>query len=265
LTPRAATIAGSDSCGGAGIQADLKTFSAFGVFGMSVITAVTAQNTMGVAGIFGLDSEFVRLQWRSVFSDMGADGVKTGMLFDADIIHAVAEELKQSGVPWVVVDPVMLAKDGSPLLQDRAVLALKQELIPIASLVTPNISEAEVLSGMKITNVSDMESAARKINGIGCHAVLVKGGHLEGDPSDVLFDGNQTVRFPGNRIASRPVHGTGCTFSAAILANLILGKSLEDSIRISKAYVEEAIRNGFTFGTGAALLNHGVRASEPPK
>jgi hydroxymethylpyrimidine/phosphomethylpyrimidine kinase len=259
------TIAGSDSVGGAGIQADLKTFEAFGVFGASVVTAVTAQNTTGVAGVSAVGPEFVRLQWTSVFSDIGADGVKTGMLVDAEVIRVVAEELKRSGVHRIVVDPVMLAKDGTPLLREAAVRVLKRELIPIASLVTPNIPEAEALSETKITGIEDMEKAARTIFGLGCGAVLVKGGHLEGEPVDVLFSGDKTVLFQGKRIASVPAHGTGCTLSAAILANLIYGKSMEEAVRISKMYVAKAIRNGFHFGKGAVLLNHGIRTAEPPK
>jgi hydroxymethylpyrimidine/phosphomethylpyrimidine kinase len=264
-TLRAVTIAGSDSVGGAGIQADLKTFEAFGVFGASVITAVTAQNTKGVAGVFAVEPEFVRLQWTSVFSDIGADGVKTGMLVDDGIIRVVAEELKRSGVRRIVVDPVMLAKDGTPLLRETAVRALKRELIPIASLVTPNVPEAEVLSETRITGTADMEKAARAICGLGCKAVLVKGGHLEGEPVDVLFSAGKTIRFPGKRIASGPAHGTGCALSAAILASLISGKSLEEAVRISKAYVGKAVRNGFRLGKGAILLKHGIQNPKPPE
>jgi hydroxymethylpyrimidine/phosphomethylpyrimidine kinase len=258
MTPRALTIAGSDSGGGAGIQADLKTFSAFGIYGMSVVTAVTAQNTEAVSGIRGLDSEFVRLQINAVLSDIGADGVKTGMLFDEEIIRAVAEELVRFSIAPLVVDPVSTAKDGSALLRERAMDALKNDLLPFATLVTPNLPEAEMLAGIPVRSPSEMETAARRIYDFGCSAVLVKGGHLEGDPIDILFDGSRIVRFPGSRMGRRPGHGTGCTLSAAILSNLILGRTMEESVRISKKFVESAIREGFTFGRGAMILNHGV-------
>jgi hydroxymethylpyrimidine/phosphomethylpyrimidine kinase len=257
---RALTVAGSDSGGGAGIQADLKTFSAFGIFGLSVITAVTAQNTVTVAGVQELSPDFVRLQLRTVLSDIGADGVKTGMLYDAAIIRAVSEELNRHSLALVVVDPVASAKDNSPLLKEQAVEALKNDLLPFCALVTPNLPEAELLTGMTVRSIGEMEAAAEKIYGLGSSAVLVKGGHLEGDPVDVLFDGSRMVRFPGRRIGSRPAHGTGCTLSSAILSNLLLGRPLEESVRASKAYVESAIRNGYPFGKGALVLNHGAAA-----
>jgi len=255
---RALTVAGSDSGGGAGIQADLKTFSAFGVYGLSVVTAVTAQDTNAVAGVAGLDPGFVGLQLRTVLSDIGADGVKTGMLHDAATIAVVGEELNRQSVAKVVVDPVMTAKDGSPLLKEKAVEALKNDLLPFCTLVTPNLPEAGLLAGMAVHSVGEMETAAERIYKLGSSAVLVKGGHLEGDPVDVLFDGNRMIRIPGLRIGRRPAHGTGCTLAAAVLCNLVLGKTLEESIRISKAYVESAIRNGFLLGKGALVLNHGV-------
>jgi len=258
MTPRALTIAGSDSGGGAGIQADLKTFSAFGTYGLSVVTAVTAQNSEGVAGITGLEPEFVRLQLRTVLSDIGADGAKTGMLFDSATVRVIAEELNRFSVSPLVVDPVSAAKDGSALLREKAIDALKSDLLPFATLVTPNLPEAEMLAGIPVRSLMEMETAARMIYDLGCSAVLVKGGHLEGDPVDVLFDGSRFVHFPGSRVGCRPAHGTGCTLSAAILSNLIQGRTLEDSIRVSKAYVESAIHKGFAFGKGAVILNHGV-------
>ncbi len=264
MTLRALTVAGSDSGGGAGIQADLKTFSAFGIYGLSVVTAVTAQDTNTVAGIADLDPGFVRLQLRTVLSDIGADSVKTGMLYDAAIIRAVGEELNRHSVTKVVVDPVAAAKDGSPLLKDQAVEAMKNDLLPFCSLVTPNLPEAEMLTGMTVRSVGEMESAAEQIYKLGSSAVLVKGGHLEGDPVDVLFDGNRMVRCHGLRIGRRPAHGTGCTLSSAVLCNLLLGRPLEESVRIAKAYVESAIRNGFSFGKGALILNHGVPVPQVP-
>jgi hydroxymethylpyrimidine/phosphomethylpyrimidine kinase len=258
MTPRALTIAGSDSGGGAGIQADLKTFSAFGIYGLSVVTAVTAQNTEGVADIAGLDPRFVRLQMNAVLSDIGADGAKTGMLFDEGIIRAVAEELYRFSISPLVVDPVSTAKDGSALLKEQAIEVLKNDLLPFATLVTPNLPEAEMLAGIPVRSLTEMETAARMIYDLGCSAVLVKGGHLEGDPVDILFDGSRIFDFPGSRAGQRPAHGTGCTLSAAILSNLIRGRTMEESVRISKAYVESAIHKGFTFGKGAVILNHGV-------
>jgi hydroxymethylpyrimidine kinase/phosphomethylpyrimidine kinase len=255
---RALTVAGSDSGGGAGIQADLKTFSAFGIYGLSAVTAVTAQNTETVAGVHALPADFVRLQIKTVLSDIGADGVKTGMLYDAAIIRAVAEELNRHSMTLVVVDPVAAAKDNSPLLKEKAVEALINDLLPFCALVTPNLPEAELLTAMTVRSIGEMEAAAERIYKLGSSAVLVKGGHLEGDPVDVLFDGGRMIRFPGNRIGSRPAHGTGCTLSSAILSNLLLGLPLEESVRVSKAYVESAIRNGYSFGKGALVLNHGV-------
>ncbi len=253
--PKALTIAGSDSGGGAGIQADLKTFCAFGVFGVSAVTAVTAQNSRSVLGVSGLEAEFVRLQIRAVRTDMGADGVKTGMLFNADIVRAVAEELRMLKNIPVVVDPVMVAKDGSPLLDASAVGAVRDDLLPRAFLVTPNTEEAESLSGVPIRDEADMEAAGRVIRRMGSEAVLVKGGHLAGDPVDILFDGKTVTRYPGKRIGSRPAHGTGCTLSAAILCGLVKGRTLDAAVRDAKAYLENAIRSGFSTG-GSVILNH---------
>jgi hydroxymethylpyrimidine/phosphomethylpyrimidine kinase len=258
MMKRALTIAGSDPSGGAGIQADLKTFSAFGIYGLSVVTAVTAQNTERVADIAGLDSKFVRLQMNTVLSDMGADGAKTGMLLDEEIVRAVADELYRFSISPLVVDPVLKAKDGSVVLGEKAIEALKNDLIPFATLITPNLPEAEILAGIPVRSTDEMETAARMIFDLGPSAVLVKGGHLEGDPVDVLFDGIKMVRFPGVRIGDCPVHGTGCTLSAAILAGILRGVTLDESVRIAKAYVEAAIRNGFSLGKGASILNHSI-------
>jgi hydroxymethylpyrimidine/phosphomethylpyrimidine kinase len=259
---RAMTVAGSDSCGGAGIQADLKTFSAFGVYGMSAVTAVTAQNTRCVEGVVGMDPEFVRRQIRSALSDLGTDGLKTGMLFNGPTVHAVACELRNERIPWIVVDPVLSAKDGSSLLDAQALDMLKRELLPLASLVTPNLEEAGALAGIDVRGEPEMEKAARIIQTLGPSAVLVKGGHLEAEPVDLLFDGEDVIRFPGTRIGGRPAHGTGCTLSAAVLACCVLGHALPDAVRMAKAYVEAAIRNAPAFGRGALVLNHTARGPE---
>ena len=256
MIKRVLTIAGSDSGGGAGIQADLKTFSAFGVYGMSVVTAVTAQNTVGINGMIPISPEFVSLQFESVLADIGMDGVKTGMLHSAGSIHAVASKLRENAIPFVVVDPVMTAKDGYALLQGKGINVLKNELIPLATLLTPNIPEAEILSDMSILSLDDINTAAKKIHELGCGAVLIKGGHLKGKATDVLFDGDACFTLNSPRIATKNTHGTGCTLSAAILANLVKGISLGDAIRISKTFITEAIRKAFPLGKGHGPLNH---------
>jgi len=257
--PRVLTIAGSDSGGGAGIQADLKTFCAFGVYGMSVITAATAQNTLRVNGVEPLSPDFISLQFESVLSDIGVDAVKTRMLFSAEIIDRVAHKLKERKIPHVVVDPVMVAKGGDRLLQTNAVNMLRNYLIPQATLVTPNIPEAEVLAEMTIETNSHIMEAALKIYNLGCKAVLIKGGHMPGDARDVLYDGDQFWAFDEKRIDSRNTHGTGCTYSAAITANLAKGLPLKEAVTISKAFITEAIRSSFNLGKGHGPLNHFVR------
>jgi len=259
MIKRVLTVAGSDSGGGAGIQADLKTFSAFGVYGMSVITAVTAQNTVRVNGIMGVSPEFVSLQFESVLADIGVDGAKTGMLYSPEIVQVVASKFQECSIPFVVVDPIMVAKDGYVLLETKGIEILIKELIPLATLVTPNIPEAEVLSDIPIHSVKDMQTAARKIHLLGCDAVFVKGGHLEGKAIDVFFDGNAFFTLTSPRIETQNTHGTGCTLSAAIVANLARGKSLGDAIRISKAFVTEAIRKALPLGKGHGPLNHFIR------
>jgi hydroxymethylpyrimidine/phosphomethylpyrimidine kinase len=254
--PKALTIAGSDSGGGAGIQADLKTFTAFRVFGMSVITAVTAQNSLGVQGVENVSPEFVARQLRSVLSDFGADAAKCGMLSTAPIIEAVAATLAEHPVPKLVVDPVMVAKSGDPLLRVDARDALIKLILPLALLVTPNLPEAEVLAGMQVSSRADMEEAARRIADLGPRYVLVKGGHLKGDALDVLWNGREITRFSAPRIESGNTHGTGCTYSAAITAGLARGHALGDSIRDGKAYVTRAIRDGFPAGHGVGQLRH---------
>jgi hydroxymethylpyrimidine/phosphomethylpyrimidine kinase len=259
LIPKALTIAGSDSGGGAGIQADLKTFSAFRVFGMSVITAVTAQNSLGVQGVENLPPAFVAQQLRSVLGDFGTDAAKCGMLSTAPIIEAVAAVLGEQRIDKLVVDPVMVAKSGDPLLEPQARRALTERVLPLALVVTPNLPEAEVLAGMRVAEPEDMEEAARRIHALGPRYVLVKGGHLKGDATDLLWNGRDFTRFTAARIESANTHGTGCTFSAAIVAGLARGQALGDSIRAAKAYVTMAIREGFKAGRGVGQLRHFVQ------
>jgi len=256
--PKALTIAGSDSGGGAGIQADLKTFSAFRVFGMSVLTAVTAQNSVGVSGVHNLPPEFVARQIDAVLDDFGADAVKLGMLSTAPIIEAVAARLASHGQAHVVLDPVMIAKSGDALLQPDARAALVERVLPLAEVVTPNLHEASALADMPVTTEKEMEEAARRIHARGPRHVLVKGGHLEGSATDILWDGRAFTRFPGPRLDSNNTHGTGCTLSAAIAAGLALGRSLPEAIRHAKAYVTAAIREGFAAGRGVGVLRHFV-------
>ncbi|HYB43403.1 MAG TPA: bifunctional hydroxymethylpyrimidine kinase/phosphomethylpyrimidine kinase [Candidatus Methylomirabilis sp.] len=258
LIPKALTIAGSDSGGGAGIQADLKTFSAFRVFGMSVITAVTAQNSVGVQGVENLPPDFVARQIRSVLSDLGADAAKCGMLSTSDIIEAVAGALGEHPIAKLVVDPVMVAKSGDPLLLPEARQALVERILPLALVVTPNLPEAEALAGIPVESRTDMEEAARRIHALGPRYVLVKGGHLKGEALDLLWNGREVTVFSASRVESPNTHGTGCTFSAAIAASLARGQALGDSIRAAKAYVTKAIREGFTLGRGVGQLRHFV-------
>ncbi|NQT23993.1 bifunctional hydroxymethylpyrimidine kinase/phosphomethylpyrimidine kinase [candidate division KSB1 bacterium] len=259
---RVLTIAGSDSSGGAGIQADLKTFSAFGVYGMSVITAVTAQNTVRVHGVEAISPDFVGLQFEAVITDIGVDAVKTGMLFSAEIIDVIALKLSQNRIPNVVCDPVMVAKSGDCLLQEDAIQKLKERLIPEVSLLTPNIPEAEALSGIEIDSADALKEAAIRIQDMGCDAVLIKGGHLKGDADDILYDGERFVRFSQKRIESMHTHGTGCTYSAAIAANLAKGFEMMDAVRISKLFVTEAIRQARPLGKGHGPLNHFVHTEQ---
>jgi len=256
LIPKALTIAGSDSGGGAGIQADLKTFSAFRVFGMSVITAVTAQNSLGVQGVENLSPAFVALQLRSVLSDFGAGAAKCGMLSTAPIIEAVAATLADEPVEKLVVDPVMVAKSGDALLQPDARQALIERVLPLALVVTPNLPEAESLAGIPVASRPDMEEAARRIHRLGPRYVLVKGGHLKGDAIDLLWNGKAFTAFRAPRIDSGNTHGTGCTLSAAIAAGLARGQAIGDAIRDAKAYVTRAIREGFAAGRGVGQLRH---------
>lgn len=253
---KALTIAGSDSGGGAGVQADVKTFSAFRVFGMSAITAVTAQNSVGVQGVESLPPEFVARQLESVLSDFGADAAKTGMLFTGPIISAVAAALKKYRTEQLVVDPVMTSDSGDPLLRPDARETLIRELFPLALLVTPNLDEASDLAGLPVTSREGMEEAARAIHRLGPRHVLVKGGHLKGEAVDLLFDGRTFTPFSASRIESANFHGTGCAFSAAITAGLAKSVALPLAIAGAKAYVTAAIRESFAAGRGRRVLRH---------
>ena len=254
--PKALTIAGSDSGGGAGIQADLKTFSAYRVFGMSVITAVTAQNSLGVQAVECLPPSLVARQLSSVLEDFGADAAKCGMLGTAAIVEAVAAGLRARPVARLVVDPVMAATSGDALLEPDAVSKVTKSLLPLALVVTPNLSEAEALAGMPVSSRADMEEAARRIHKLGPRHVLVKGGHLKGDAVDLLYNGREFTAFQAPRIESDNTHGSGCTFSAAIAASLAQGRPLAEAVRDAKAYVMRAIREGFALGRGVGALRH---------
>ncbi len=250
--PRALTIAGSDSGGGAGIQADLKTFSALGVYGMTAITAVTVQNTLGVASFEELSPRTVGDQIRAVVTDIGVDAAKTGMLASAPIVEAVAEAVAGTGIPNLVVDPVFVSKHGHRLLAEEAVAALRTLILPLATLITPNLAEAGGLVGFPVDSRDLMEDAAEVILAMGPHAVLVKGGHLGGSDraDDLFFDGECMEWLEGERIGTPHTHGTGCTLSAAIASYLARGAELLDAARAGKAFVTEAIRHALAIGQG---------------
>jgi len=255
------TIAGSDSGGGAGIQADLKTFSAIGCYGMSVITALTAQNTVGVTGIHAVPPSFVEEQMEAVFTDIGADAVKIGMLFSSELIQTVSRQLIKHGACNIVLDPVMVAQSGDKLLQDEAIEAIKEHLMPLADVVTPNLPEAAVLLEREIKVTDDFQEVARDLSRYGSKNILVKGGHLEdADSSDLLFvtEEDRFVRLEGSRIDTRNTHGTGCTLSSAIAAHLARGLGIEDAVRKAKIYITEAIRSGaeYALGHGHGPVNH---------
>jgi hydroxymethylpyrimidine/phosphomethylpyrimidine kinase len=253
----ALTIAGSDSGGGAGIQADLKTFAAHGVYGTSAITAITAQNTIGVTAWQAVPSDLVTAQIEAVVSDIGCDAVKTGMLANAAIVEAVAAAIASLDLPNVVVDPVMLAKSGDSLIADEAVAALKAELLPRASVITPNVPEAEALVGFRIGTLDDAREAARCLRRLGPAAVVIKGGHLPStDVVDLLFDGERFHEFAGPRVPGSSTHGTGCTFASALTANLANGLSLPESVAAAKTYVAEAIRHAPAIGRGHGPMDH---------
>jgi len=256
--PRVLTIAGSDSGGGAGIQADIKTFTAHKVYGMSVITSITAQNTSKVLGIKNLDPEFIELQLVAVATDIGIDALKTGMLSTKSIIKSVAEKLRKYKIEKIVVDPVMVSKSGARLLDQDAESTLISDLIPIAFLITPNIPEAEVLSGIKIDSIEGMKKSAEIIIEKGTKYVLVKGGHLinNNEATDILFDGSDFYEISTRWINTKNTHGTGCTYSAAICANLAKGLDVIDAVSKAKDYVTGAIERSFNIGKGNGPLNH---------
>jgi hydroxymethylpyrimidine/phosphomethylpyrimidine kinase len=257
---RALTIAGSDSGGGAGIQADLKTFAARGVFGMSVLTALTAQNTVGVQGVFEIPPDFIARQIDSVASDIGVDAVKTGMLSSAPIIAAVAAKIREHHLIPLVVDPVMVAKGGDLLLREDARDALIRQLLPLATVVTPNLHEARALCGFEVTTLEEMRRAAQTINRMGPQNVVVKGGHLpaESDAIDLLYDGRTFQEFRAPRLQTRNDHGTGCTFASAIAAELAKGHSLADAVRIAKNYLTQVLHASanLQIGHGHGPMNH---------
>lgn len=256
---RLLTIAGSDSSGGAGIQADLKTFAAHGTFGMSVITAVTAQNTCGVTLVQDITPEVITAQMDAVFSDIRVDVVKIGMVSRNESIRSIAAGLRKWNPAIVVLDPVMISKSGYPLLQPEACQALVEELLPLATLVTPNLPEAEAICGFTIKTEKEMEAAAKKILALGAKAVLVKGGHLEGNAADdYLFDGEKGLWLSGQRIKTKNTHGTGCTLSSALAANLAKGLPLSEAVQAAKAYVTTGIRYGIELGKGCGPTHHFV-------
>ncbi|MBR2686114.1 MAG: bifunctional hydroxymethylpyrimidine kinase/phosphomethylpyrimidine kinase [Erysipelotrichaceae bacterium] len=261
---KALTIAGSDSCGGAGIQADIKTMTMNGVYAMSAITALTAQNTTGVTGIMEASPEFLGKQLDAVFEDIFPDAVKIGMVSSSELIRVIADRLEQYHAVNIVVDPVMVATSGARLIEDEAVEELKRRLLPLATVITPNIPEAEILSGMKIENEADMEKAARYLCAkYGC-AALVKGGHSINDANDVLCgpEAAEPVWFKGRRILNPNTHGTGCTLSSAIASNLAKGCGLEESIRNAKEYLSGALEARLDLGKGSGPLMHNYRIVE---
>jgi hydroxymethylpyrimidine/phosphomethylpyrimidine kinase len=254
--PSALTIAGSDSGGGAGIQADLKTFAALGVYGTSALTAITAQNTVAVTAVHEIPTDVIAAQIEAVISDIGTDAVKTGMLSSSAIVAVVARELHRHRVERLVVDPVMVAKSGDSLLRQEAVASLRTQLLPLALVVTPNIPEAEVLTGMAIVSQEDMRRAAQRIVGLGARSVVIKGGHLEGPATDLFYDGSCFQEFTAPRIDTVNTHGTGCTFASAVAAGLARDMSILEAVAQAKEYVTEAIRRSFSIGRGHEPLNH---------
>ena len=252
----ALTIAGSDSSGGAGIQADIKTMTVNGVFAMSAITALTAQNTTGVTGILNATPDFLEKELDAIFTDIFPDAVKIGMVSSAELITVIAEKLKAYGAKHVVVDPVMVATSGAKLLEDDAIDTLKEKLLPLAEVLTPNIPEAEILAGMKIESPTDMETAARTISETyGC-AVLCKGGHDLNDANDLLWKDGAGRWFKGRRIANPNTHGTGCTLSSAIASNLAKGYGLDESVEKAKAYISGALAAMLDLGHGSGPMDH---------
>ena len=254
--PVVMTIAGSDSGGGAGIQADLKTFSALGVYGASTLTAITAQNTVGVTAVHEIPTDVIAAQIDAVITDIGADAVKTGMLSSPEIVGTVAEAVRRHHIANLVVDPVMVAKSGDRLLRAEAIATICERLIPLAAVVTPNIPEAEDLTGLTIATDADAQRAAEAIIAMGAKSVVVKGGHRDGPPTDILYDGEQFVEFTTERIPSTNTHGTGCTFASAVAAGLAHGLDVPAAVQQAKDYVTAAIRSAYPIGQGHGPLHH---------
>lgn len=257
-TPTALTIAGSDSSGGAGIEADLKTMAAFGVYGTAAITSITAQNTLGVTESLHLAPELVAAQIDAVMADIGAGAAKTGMLATTGIVEAVADRIRRHGIDRLVVDPVMVATSGAPLMEAETIEIFRLALAPLALVITPNVPEAEALSGIELVSTEATEDAARAIADLGVPFVLIKGGHLEGTATDTLYDGSGFERLSAPRVPIGPVHGTGCTLSAAIASGLALGHDVRTSVSLAKRYVTRGIESALTLGSGSALVNHFV-------
>jgi hydroxymethylpyrimidine/phosphomethylpyrimidine kinase len=253
---KALTIAGSDSGAGAGIQADLKTFAALGVYGTSAITAITAQNTVGVMAIEPLKPTIVAAQIDAVLTDIGCHALKTGMLANAAIIETVAQKVQEHGLRNLVVDPVMVATSGDLLIKKNAVAALRGRLIPLAAVVTPNIPEAEELTGVALQHPADFENAARRIIGFGAHSVVIKGGHRRGPAVDLYYANGRFRALRARRISTRNTHGTGCTFSAAIAAYLARGEKVEAAVVLAKKYITDALGNAFPVGSGHGPVHH---------
>ncbi len=256
------TIAGSDSCGGAGIQADLKTFSAHGVYGMSIITAVTAQNTLGVFAVQDIDDALIEAQMDAIFTDIEVDAVKIGMVSKISIIEILSKKLKQYKPKNIVLDPVMISKSGYSLLKAESKEALIKHLIPLADIITPNIPEAEEILKeinsdiISINNIEEMKLAAKAIYNLGCKNVLIKGGHLKEEAVDVLYDGENYYSFNTERIHTKNTHGTGCTLSSSIASNIALGHNMNTSVKNAKDYITTAIEHSFSIGQGVGPTNH---------
>ncbi|MFO7955542.1 MAG: bifunctional hydroxymethylpyrimidine kinase/phosphomethylpyrimidine kinase [Candidatus Brocadiia bacterium] len=257
MIPRVLTIAGSDSGGGAGIQADLKTITCLGAYGMSAVTALTAQNTVGVSGIYPVSPGFVAQQIDAVAEDIGIDAAKTGMLGERGVVEAVAEAVARHSIRPLVVDPVMVAKSGDALLEPDAVDALRDRLLPLATVVTPNLSEAAALADVSVGNLQEMREASRRIAELGPEWVLVKGGHLEGAPTDLLFGNGEFREVTRSRVETTDTHGTGCTYSAAIATGLAHGMDVPDAVEWARDALQAALRNSLGLGQGCGPLGHG--------
>lgn len=254
--PTALTIAGSDSGGGAGVQADLKTFAALGVYGTAALTAITAQNTVGVTAVHEAPTDIIAAQIDAVITDIGADAVKTGMLASGAIVAVVADAIRRHGIANLVVDPVMVAKSGDRLLRAEAIASICNDLLPLAAVVTPNLPEAEELTGQAVATDAAARDAAARIVGMGAKSVVIKGGHREGPPTDLLYDGQRFWEFTTERIPSTSTHGTGCTFASAVAAGLAHGLEVPAAVEQAKEYVTAAIRAAYPIGQGHGPLHH---------